>query len=593
MTKCKREFLCGIMHDDHDLVTDPLWVHAEVSPFRDEVIREFHFHPAIADTLIARGFNSLEQIHRFLYAQLPDLHDPFLMSGMSRAVDRVCQAIELSQNILIYGDHDVDGMTGTALLCEFFTRLGANVFFHISGRTILRQGLYIDALEHALKNDCPLMITVDCGITAAAEIAQVVKENVDVIVTDHHEPTDQIPLCIATLNPKLLHDVYPNRELTGVGVAFKLAHAIMQRLVSDGNAAAKKVDLKRLLDLVALGTVADMGALQGENRILVRYGMQQLRRNKRIGLAKLMLVCEVDPIDLTTFDISLKIAPRLNSLGRIDDPDKGVKLLLLKNHAQAEDLALELDLNNIERRKIERAVSVDVENLLQKQELSLSQNRAIVLFSEKWHSGVIAIIAARIARQYNRPTAIFAIEKSIAKGSLRSIREFPLLSVLKENRDMMLNFGGHDFAAGCTIKRTALELFSQRFIAAANEVLCDEDVQNKIHLDAQVQFRDLTFDFLEAMKLLEPFGNENPAPVFYCEAIQTWPAKKVGTMHMRLFLEQDGRILEGFAYNLARYFRPLQKKKNRLRIAFTPQISAFKQSPNIQLLIRAIQILGE
>lgn len=579
------------MHDDHGLLSDPLWVYAQAGPFREEVIREFHFHPAIADTLIARGFSSLEQIHRFLYAQLPDLHDPFLMSGMSRAVDRICQAIELSQNILIYGDHDVDGMTGTALLCEFFTRIGANVFFHISGRTILRQGLYIDALEHALKNDCRLMITVDCGITAAAEIAQVIEKNVDVIVTDHHEPTDQIPFCIATLNPKLLHDAYPNRELTGVGVAFKLAHAITQRLVSDGKISEKKIDLKRLLDLVALGTVADMGALQGENRILVRYGMQQLRRNKRIGLAKLMLVCEVDPIDLSTFDIALKIAPRLNSLGRIDDPDKGVKLLLMKNHAQTGDLALELDLNNIERRKIERLVSEDVDQLIHKQGPSVCRNRAIVLFSEKWHSGVIAIISARISRQYNRPTAIFAIEKSIAKGSLRSIRGFPLLPVLKENKDLMLNFGGHDFAAGCTMKRTALEMFSERFITAANEVLCEEDVQNKIYLDSEVQFRDLTFDFLEAMKLLEPFGNENPAPVFHCEVIQTWPAKMVGTMHMRLFLEQDGRIFEGFAYNLARYFRPLQKKKNRLRIAFTPQFSAFKQNPGIQLLIRAIQIL--
>lgn len=581
------------MQYDPPLVSDPLWVYAPDGPFKEEVAAEFHFHPAIASTLVARGFNSLEQIHRYLYAQLPDLHDPFLMSGMSRAVDRICQAIELGQNILIYGDHDVDGMTGTALLCEFFTRIGAPVCFHISGRTILKQGLYIDALEHALKNDCRLMITVDCGITAAAEITQVIEKNVDVIVTDHHEPTDQIPLCIATLNPKLLHDAYPNRELTGVGVAFKLAHAITQRLVSDGKLQAKKIDLKRLLDLVALGTVADMGALQGENRILVRYGLQQLRRNKRVGLAQLLLVCEVDPLDLTTYDISLKIAPRLNSLGRIDDPDKGVQLLLMKNQLQAEDLALELDLNNIERRKIERLVSLDVDHLLQKQE-GLKENRAIVLSSEKWHAGVIPIIAARIARQYNRPTAIFAIEKNIAKGSMRSTREFPLLPVLKENRDLMLNFGGHDFAAGCALKRTALEAFSKRFIAAANEVLRDEDVQHKIHLDAYVPFQDLTFDFLEAMKLLEPFGNENPAPVFYCDVIQTWPAKMVGTMHMRLFLEHNGRVLEGFAYNLARYFRLLQKKKKgKLRVAYTPQINSFKQSPSIQLLIRAIQILEE
>lgn len=566
------------------------WVYPTTSEFKNEIIREFHLHPVTAQILVSRGFTSIASIHDFLYAQLPDLYDPFLMTGMAQAVERICKAIELSQGILIYGDNDVDGMTGTALLTEFLRRVGANVFSHISHRGIVRQRLYIDALEAALANDCKLMITVDCGITAAVEIAQVVEKNVEVIITDHHEPTEKIPLCIATLNPKLLNNPYPNRDLTGVGVAFKLAHAVTNQLVAEGKLAPKKVDLKRLLDLVALGTISDMGTLQGENRILVRYGLRQLRRNRRLGLAKLMSVCDVEASELTTFDIASKIAPRLNSLGRIDDPQKGVELLLVKNTEDAEDLALELDLNNIERQRIERTVSADVEHLVQK-EPDLVKGKGIVLFSDKWHSGVIAIIATRIAKQYNRPTAIIAIENNIGKGSLRSIPEFPLLNVLKENRDLLLNFGGHDFAAGLTIQRQHIEEFKRRFIAAANLALRDEDVLNKLYLDAEVGFDNLTFDFLESIRLLEPFGNGNPAPVLYCEARQAWPPKVIGATHLRMYLEQGDRILEGIAFGKAAYSRLLRRTNLQLRVAFTPQINIFQKKSSIQLLIRDFQVL--
>ena len=273
---------------------------------------------------------------------------------MDQAVRRITEAMDNEEPVLVYGDNDVDGMTGTVLLTEFLQKIGAKAFAYLSNRSILRHNLYVDAVEYAVQHGCKLMITVDCGITAAAEIAQVVEQGIDVIVTDHHEPTDQIPLCVATLNPKLVGNTYPNRELTGVGVAFKLVHAVMNHLVQYGRMTARKVDLKQFLDLVALGTVSDMGALTGENRILVRYGLKQLRRSKRIGLLRLMEVCEISDQDLTTFDIASKIAPRLNSLGRIDDPQKGVQLLMLKNTESAERLAQELDLNNIERQRIER-----------------------------------------------------------------------------------------------------------------------------------------------------------------------------------------------------------------------------------------------
>jgi single-stranded-DNA-specific exonuclease len=570
---------------------EPFWIYPKQDPaWKETIIKEFKIHPVTAQILVSRGFTSLEQIHKYLYAKLPDLLDPNLLAEMTPAIDRICQAIANKENILIYGDNDVDGMTGTALLTEFLQFIGANAFSYISNRGIVRQSLIVEALEYANKNQCRLIITVDCGITAAAEIAKVVEKGVDVIITDHHEPTDKIPHCVATLNPKLVNNSYPNRDLTGVGVAFKLAHGITNRLVEEEKISPKKVDLKRYLDLVALGTISDMGMLQGENRILVRYGLRQLRKNKRIGLAKLFSVCDVDINDLTTFTIASKVAPRLNSLGRIDDPQKGVKMLLLRNAQEAEQLAQELDLNNIERQKIERTMSVDVEGTIYNNP-EILKHKAIVLSSNKWHPGVIAIGSTRIAKQYNRPTILIAIDNKVGKGSLRSIPEFPLLAVLKENADILLNFGGHDFAAGLSLKEENIELFRQRFVAAADVKLHDHDVMSKLSLDAEVKFNELTFDFMESIKLLEPFGNDNSQPILYTDARIAWPSKVVGKTHLKLFLEQGDRLLEGVAFGKASSLQALRKKDTLVRVAFTPQVSLFQNKSSIQLLIRDFKVL--
>ena len=574
----------------HYVHEEPVWVYPKQDlQWKEAIIKEFKVHPVIAQILVSRGFTSLEKIHDYLYAKLPDLHDPFLMTGMQQAVDRICAAIRDSENILIYGDNDVDGMTGTALLTEFLQSLGANVFFYVSTRGTSRQSLIVEALEYTLKNQCKLLITVDCGITAAAEIAKVAEKNIDVIITDHHEPTDKIPHCVATLNPKLLNNNYPNRDLTGVGVAFKLAHGITDHLVNEGKISPKKIDLKRFLDLVALGTISDMGALMGENRILVRYGIRQLRKTKRIGLTKLVSISDVDLNELNTFTVASKIAPRLNSLGRIDDPQKGVEVLLIRNAQVAEKMAEELDLNNIERQKIERSMSAEVGDLMSENP-QIFKEKAIIIQSEKWHPGIIAILSTRIAKAYNRPTIVISIDKDVGKGSLRSIPGFPLLGVLKESADLLMNFGGHDFAAGLTIKVQNIEEFKRRFIAAAEARLSENDVMSKLHLDAEVSFEDLTFDLMESIKLLEPFGNENPQPVLYSYAKQAWPPKVVGKTHLKLYLEQGDRVLEGIAFGKAAESPNLRKKDIMLRVAFTPQINNF-QGQSIQLMIRDFRIM--
>lgn len=569
---------------------EPQWIYPSQDPhFLHEIVSEFKIHPVIAQILVSRGFKTIESIHEFLYAKLPNLFDPELFSDMDKAVSRILAAIEKKEPILIYGDNDVDGMSAATLLTEFLQPLGAKVFFDIPNRPALKKSLIGDALKFALEHQCKLLITVDCGITAVKEIEEIVSHGIDVIITDHHEPTSKLPFCIATLNPKLINSTYPNRELTGVGVAFKLAHAITNTLINKNELSPSQIDLKTYLDLVALGTIADMGSLKGENRILVRYGLKQMHQMKRVGLAKLFEVSELEQGALTPTDIASKIAPRLNSLGRIANPVRGVELLLIRDPKNAEKLAKELDLNNTERQKIERQATEEIETLFFTHPEMLSE-KAIVLESPKWHPGIVAILSARVAKQTNRPTLILSVEQGVGKGSLRTTPSFPLLSVLKENEDLLINFGGHDYAAGLTIKEENIPEFKNRFILAANQLLKEQDILIKFPLDAKVSFNDLTFDFMEALSLLEPFGHENPPPILYCDVVQTWPPKVIGKYHLKLFLEQEGRSLEGIAFGLADKKDLLRKKNLPLRIAFTPHINNFLNKTSIQLQIKDFQL---
>jgi len=576
-----------------DTIYRPIWV----DPIQDEklcqaFIDEFHIHPVTAQVLVSRKFKTTEAVHDFLYAKLPDLLDPALFPEMKMATERLYRAREEQETVLIYGDNDVDGMTGTTLLTDLFKSVGLQVLFFVANRSSLASSGYIDALEFAKEHNCSLIITVDCGITAVEDIKKITLAGIDTIITDHHEPTGELPSCVAIINPKIANCKYPNKDITGVGVAFKLAHGYLNLLISKKLITSDQVDLKRYLDLVALGTIADMGALVNENRILVRYGIIQLHRTNRIGLVKLIKVCGLKPYELSIADVASKIAPRLNSLGRIADPIKGVELLLTEDPHTAEKLAKELDLKNLERQRIEKKDSEEVEQLIASFP-EIFEQKAIVLFSHNWHPGIIPIIAARLAKQYNRPTVMITIDEGIGKGSIRTIPEFPVLPILKLNSDLLINFGGHDYAAGLTIQEENIQAFKKRFIDSANDTLQEKDVVPKIYLDAKVRFTDLTFDFLESLNLLEPFCNENPPPILYATVKQVWPPKVIGKTHLKLYLEQGGRFLEGIGFGLAHRKLMLTKKNLKLVIAFTPTINNYLNKTSIQLQVRDFKIVEE
>lgn len=572
---------------------EPLWVEPKCNPkWKQTIVKEFRLHPVIAQILVSRGFRTFDEIHHFLYAKLPDLHDPFLFKDIRKGVNRIIEARKKGEMILIYGDNDVDGMTGTALLAEFLEYIGCKVIFYVASPSAQKKTTLVEALDTALENQVKVLITVDVGITAAKEIAEFTKAGIDVIVTDHHEPTDELPKCTCILNPKLQDNTYPDRSLTGVGVAFKFAHAVTNELVTHREISPNKVDLKRYLDLVALGTISDMGALQGENRIFVRYGLNLMRKRKRVGLAKLLEISEVNPSQLNSFVVASRISPPLNSLGRIANANDGVKLLMQRSPQQAQKLAEELGMNNIERQRIERGITQDVETLL-KENPSILNEKAIVLASDRWHPGIIPIIATRLSKTYNRPTVIISINENFGKGSLRSITEFPLLDALKECSSLLENFGGHDYAAGLFIREENIPAFKERFIKIANKKLKDQDVKNKVLIDAEVDFDNLTYDCLESMKLLEPYGNENPPPILSTIATQAWPPKVIGRIadraHLKLYLEQDDRVLEGVALGRASDSAQLRHKGLKLKVAYTPQMD-----PNqfyLQLLVKDFKII--
>ena len=538
-----------------------------------------------AQVLVSRGFTSFEEIDHYLYAKLPDLIDPNRLLDMDQAVGRIIQAIEKKQTIVVYGDNDVDGITGTTLLIEFLRMIGAHALYYVPCRAGSSSTIMTDALDFALENRCKLFITVDCGITAADEIAEYLQKEIEVIVSDHHEPTAKIPHCIATLNPKLINSTYPNRNLTGVGVAFKLAHALTNYLVSRGKNQKDQIDLKQFLDLVALGTVADMGTLIGENRILVKYGLRQLKQTKRPGLLKLMEVCKININTVTITDIASKIAPRLNSLGRIDDSEKGVELLLIQDLRAAKTLAKELDENNTKRQKIERQDLGNLENFLETHP-QIFENRALVLHSDKWHPGIIPITAARLCKQYSRPALVIAVDQGVGKGSIRTIPEFPLLSILRKHQELLISFGGHDYAAGFLIEEKNIPYFREAFIQTANKILKKEDICPKLRLDAKVKFSDLTFDLLDSLELLKPHGTGNPPPLLYSDVKQIRPPKVVGNIHLKLFLQQDERVLEGVGFGLGKERARLCKRNLPLAVAFTPQVNVFLRKSSIQLLVK-------
>jgi single-stranded-DNA-specific exonuclease len=483
----------------------------------------------VARLLQRKRFNCAEEVRLFLNPRLAGLADPFLLEGMGGVVERIFQAIDCRERIVLFGDYDVDGVTSLALLAGMLRAYGCEVALFLPHRIEEGYGLSADGIRRCLKEHHPqLLIAIDCGTSSFSEIAVLRQSGVDVIVLDHHEPKAERPDCLL-VNPKVTGIAFT--YLCSVGLTFKLCHALLKTRRID-------FDLKAALDLVALGTVADIVPLQGDNRIFVKRGSTMLAKSRRQGVIKLMETAAVKP-PIMPEDIGFRLGPRLNAAGRLATAEKALRLLLTEDHVEAEQLARELDAQNRERQEMEKRIVLEAEEQLA-ESCDLSRDAAIVLGAKNWHPGVLGIVASRISKKYHRPAIIVGFDANGAgKGSGRSIEGFSLITALNHCAASLERFGGHEMAAGIGLPEQNLPRFREEFLAVARQQLTADALLPRLYLDAELAFADVNFDLLHWQEMMQPFGNGNPQPVFVsCQVELAAPPRVVGERHLAFRLKQ-------------------------------------------------------
>lgn len=487
--------------------------------------------PFVTSLLINRGLETEEEITNFLYMERQDFHDPFLLKDMDRAVQRIQHAIETGEQILIFGDYDADGVSSTTVLLLALQELGAQVEFYIPNRFTEGYGPNEGAFRWAKDAGFSLIITVDTGISAVNE-ARLAKElGLDLIITDHHEPPLQLPEAYAIIHPKLEDSIYPFQDLAGVGVAFKVAHALLGRVP------------EHLLDIAVIGTIADLVPLHGENRLLAKRGIEKLQQTKRLGLQALFQVANSKQHELNEESVGFAIGPRINAVGRLEDAAPAVHLLLTDDVVEAKELAEEIDGLNKLRQEIVQQIAAEA---IQEVEAHYppNENKVLVLAREGWNAGVIGIVASKLVDRYYRPTIILSInkEKGIAKGSARSIEGFDLFANLSDCRDILPHFGGHPMAAGMTLEMNDVDELRRRLNELADKQLTEQDLVPITKIDAVCTLEDITLSAIEEMQLLAPFGVGNPKPRIQVNDVELESIRQIGSdgSHLKLTL-RDGR----------------------------------------------------
>ena len=485
----------------------------------------------IARLLLRKGFATNEEIENFLRPRLSSLADPFLLPQMDKAVARILAALDRHERVVLFGDYDVDGVTSLALLSEVVRAYGGAPDLFLPLRVEEGYGLSRESIERCLEEHQPhLLIAVDCGTSSTEEIVDLRKRRVDVIVLDHHEPKVALPDCVI-VNPKT-DASSAFHYLCSVGIVFKLCHALLKTRPNDG------FDLKTHLDLVALGTVADIVPLIGENRTFVQHGAREIARTTRPGLRKLMEFAAVrSPIFAE--DIGFRLGPRLNAAGRLSTAEKSLQLLLTKDESEAAALAEFLDKQNRERQEVEKQTFLAADGIIAN-EFNATRDAAIVVAGRGWHQGVLGIVASRIVRKYHRPAIVIGIDESgMGKGSGRSIEGLNLVKALDNCADHLEKFGGHEMAAGLTIREAKIEVFASAFRNAAREMLSDEDLEPRLRLDHELELAQLNVDLLRWHEMLQPFGNANPQPLFFAREVEpAAPPRIMKDKHLVLRLRQ-------------------------------------------------------
>ncbi len=549
------------------------------------VATELKLPPLAVEILSRRNFPDCDAVRGYLTAGLGDLPDPDGIPGMREATERVVKAVRAGESILVHGDYDVDGITGTTLLVEFLRACGARADYHVPLRLRDGYGLSATALRQAASEGVTLVISVDCGISAVAEARLARELSLDLVITDHHLPPADLPAATALVNPRLEPCDFPDRDLAGVGVAFFLVVALRRSLRELGHFGSGEPDLRQLLDLVALGTIADVVPLQGVNRLLVKKGLEALSRAARSGMAALLAAAGVARVSCGS--VAFQLAPRLNAAGRLEDAALGVELLLCRDAARAAEIARRLDGFNRERREIEQE-TLD-EALLRVAELP-DQARAIVLGADGWHPGVIGIVASRLVERFHRPVLLAAFDGDEGKGSARSVPGFNLYDALHACGESLVAYGGHAVAAGFSVRRTAFEDFVRRFeqvCTASSDLARAEPIRS---YDAETSLDQLALPVIETLESFTPFGAGNPEPLVCLREVRVQQLQSLNGGHLRFTVRQDGVTLPGIAFGFAPRRDELQ---GELDLLVAPQVNRWNGRSSVQLVVKDLRRSGE
>jgi single-stranded-DNA-specific exonuclease len=549
--------------------------------FLDYLSRKTSISTVLTQILVNRGIKDVESIKHFLSPSLDSLHEPFLMPDMEKAVERIHNALNKNETVLVYGDYDADGLTSTALLVSVLRILGIKTHYYIPDRITEGYGLNKAGIQKAQGLGVSLLITADCGVSSAEEVSLATSLGIDVIITDHHEPPEELPTALAVINPHRTDSRYPFRYLAGVGVAFKLCQA----LFSGSRFSDSSSELEDLLALVAVGTVADSVPLTGENRILTTFGVKALNSNEpKPWILALKEVSNLQNRDLHSTLLSYTIIPRINAVGRLGNSQGVVEFFLSQEKEKAREIASFIDTQNKKRQKIEEDVCKSALQMIDPDHL----DSAIVLSSTEWHPGVIGIVSSRLVDMFYRPVFLFSEKDTVAKGSARSIPPFHIFQGVSACSELLLAYGGHNQAAGLSISVDNLPAFKKKITAMAKKTLGDEDITPTLEIDAGVDFSEVNFNLVRELSLLEPFGNANKKPVLGAKEIEILDPKSVGNNHLKAKSKQKSITIETIGFSMAPAIEKIEDSLT-IDIAFTPCINEWNGKRSLQLNLKALK----
>ena len=563
----------------------PKWELVESRPHEEieRLSRESRIPYTIARILINRGIETPEQVERFFNPSNTHLHDPFLMRDMEPAVERIVKALGRRERIAIYGDYDVDGITAASMLYLFLKDLGGDAVPYIPDRQNEGYGISETGILELGRGGAGLIVSVDCGITSIAEARIARSHGIDLIISDHHEPGDFLPEALAVCDPKREGCEYPFKELSGVGVAYKIAQGIVQRLNLETEYTEK------YMDLVALGSAADIVPLVDENRVFVKLGLEKINNQPEVGLASLIETAGIKAGKIEVGDIVFGIAPRINAVGRLGSALRAVKLLTTRDRSFSREVAGVLEDENRRRKDIDNTTLEEAVAEIQRT-MDPFDARSIVLSREGWHPGVIGIVASRLIERYYRPTVMITIENGQGKGSARAIAKFDIYQALKACSDLLLQFGGHKYAAGLTIAAENIPAFKKRFEQVCREIIPEEDLVPKIKIESEISLDEITSEVVGTLKRFAPFGPKNNRPNFFSRGLEVLDVPRiVGSNHLKFRAGQGGVSFDAIGFNLGQYLGRVNNGSRTIEMVYAVEENEYNGRKSVQLRIKDLR----